>query len=269
MASIFVESCQARTTPVADVTPDILVACATAQADLALLVGEEPSLDNASAARDSLGVIVTEVPDVKTEIGSPSVLVGNKAENLQRDLSAIIYATRKGDGEFNPVESEQGFREDFASLNKAAAMFGKATCLESEILQAVLIPQITLVAAEVFAPTGDFDVDIDTVCNRFRERQALLILDDASDLSADRLVWTRLRGLGAGVLSDLEQLDPPTERKADFDSLVATLEELDDALVAAGDARLQSQEEYDDATEKVEEVDAQFAERLETLNPGC
>lgn len=259
------------TTPVANVTPDVVAACDVAQDQLDALVGDEPSSEVTSAAGTALFGIFRAMPDVTTEIGRPRTLIGDEIQSMRNRLSGVQEAARVGDPDFDAVRVEGDLRAAFARLNEAAVQFDVAQCLDTEILESVLVPQIAraTIAAEAVAPTGNFEVDVVAVCERFREREAQLLANHATDQFANALLVGRLKQLGRDLEGDLERLDPPADRQADVDALLATLDNFRASLESAQNAQFVSQEALDEAVEQFDRVNAQLVDRLEALSPGC
>lgn len=269
--AVLTASACSGTTAVADVTPDVETACSAASEELVALIGREPSRDATSIAVDALFVIFQGMPDVDTDLGRPRTLLGDEVQAMRSRLLSVQTAARQGDPTFDAVEVEREIRAAFADLNDAAAQFEVTQCLETDILESAIIPQLSrvAVAVEAAAPTGDYEVDIDAVCDRFRVRETQVLLDNATSDFANALLVDRLRGLGTDLATEVERLEPPADRQANVDALLSTLDDFDDSLAAAQSAQFQSQEALDAAIERFDVVNARLVDRLEAFNPGC
>lgn len=268
---VFVSACGSGATPAAEVAPEIREVCAEVNDGLLPLVGSEPTEYVLDLTEGYLLAIVIDLPDVDTDIGRPRTIIGDEVQNVRIQLKEAQQAYEPAGKPFDVPTVEEELRREFPDINSGAAQFGIETCVDPTLLEDLIIPQLAAAAGHLVGvePTGDFGVDISAVCDRYRSNQTGLLLDNATDPDAEFLVVTRLRGLIDGLEIDLQKLDAPPDRQADFEAVLTGIENLRDGVRLVETARQLEQDALDTAVTDFTRLENELDDRLEALNPGC
>lgn len=270
-AVIVMASCGSDATPAAELTPAVQAVCTAANEGLISLAGNDPGEWMLDSAEDFLFDIVTGLPDDETDIGRPDYTIGDEVQAVRRTLRLVQDTYDAGADSFDPVELEEALRRDFPNINAGAAQFGVEVCVQSTVLDDVIIPQ--LAAATAFRsgmePTGDFDVDVTGVCERYRANEAEVLIDNLTDPNSKLLATVRIRELLEGLETDLGLLDAPSDRRADFDAVMMAIADAIVGVRAVDSAQRLDQNALDSAIVEFDRLDRELGARLEVLHPGC
>ena len=257
--------------PVAEVRPQAVEACATADRTLGRLADGEPGREQGSEIASVLLDLNSDLPSAPTEIGSVGELIGTPL----RALRSAMNDARSPYSDFKPLADPEAIEAEIRTavddLNAGAARFDVAGCLDETVVDDVLLPQIDAAqayAAEV-APTGDFEADVAAACERFRVAETDVLAKNVTDPNAQFLIFSRLRGLVGTLAEDLERFEVPAARRQELDLLFENITEVRRSISSVEAARLTSQEALDDALAEYDDITGEFEQRLENFSPGC